>query len=82
MQIAAGQGINLPADLPERRIADTYSMGAYRTSMQIDRQEGRAMEIEAILGKPLAAAVSASPYLQMLYSMAKLTSATYSPINI
>jgi 2-dehydropantoate 2-reductase len=75
MRAAAGVGIQLPPDLPERRIADTRSMGAYRTSMQIDRLEGRPLEADAILGRPLAAAAAhgiATPYLQVLYEMATL----------
>ena len=44
-------------------------MGPYRTSMQIDRQERRPMEIEAIFGQPLQVAQRAgvpTPHLQML----------------
>ncbi|MGN6367357.1 MAG: 2-dehydropantoate 2-reductase [Phycisphaerae bacterium] len=36
-----------------RQMRATEGMGAYRSSMQIDRQEGREMEVEAILGEPL-----------------------------
>jgi 2-dehydropantoate 2-reductase len=77
IQIAAGQGLHMPPELPDRKIADTHSMGAYRTSMQIDRQENRPMEIDSILGRPLAAAAAygiASPYLQMLYGLATILS--------
>ena len=38
------------------QISRTREMGAYRSSSQIDRQQGRPMEVEAIFGKPLAAA--------------------------
>jgi ketopantoate reductase len=75
MQTAAAEGIKLPADLPELKIAQTHTMGAYRTSMQIDRQESRPLETDAILGKPLQASRRrgiATPYLQMLYDMATL----------
>ena len=50
-------------------------MGAYRSSMQIDRQEGRPMEVESILGEPLRQARRAgvnTPNLEMLYHMAWL----------
>ncbi|HUO08229.1 MAG TPA: 2-dehydropantoate 2-reductase [Phycisphaerae bacterium] len=40
-------------DMISRQIRSTEGMGAYRSSMQIDRQEGRALEVEAILGEPL-----------------------------
>jgi 2-dehydropantoate 2-reductase len=72
---AAAGGIHFPPDMIERKINHTKSMGAYRTSMQIDRQEGRELEIEAILGEPLRAADSAgvrTPSLRMLYHLARL----------
>jgi 2-dehydropantoate 2-reductase len=75
IETAASQGIALPPGLPDIKIKHTRTMGAYRTSMQIDRQEGRPMEVEAILGRPLAAAKSANvltPCLKMLYEMATL----------
>jgi 2-dehydropantoate 2-reductase len=75
MATAAGQGIILPADLPDRKIKETQSMGAYRTSMQIDKQLGRPLEIEAILGRPLQAARKCgvtTPYLAMLYSLSSI----------
>jgi 2-dehydropantoate 2-reductase len=69
---AAGAGIRLPADLLDRKIKETQTMGAYRTSMQIDKQEGRPMEIEAILHRPLEMARAnhiPAPCLQMLYEI-------------
>jgi 2-dehydropantoate 2-reductase len=63
-------GVTLPGDLPEKMIATTRSAGAYRTSMQLDRQAGRSMEIEAIVGRPLQVARRgglASPLLNSLY---------------
>ena len=36
----------------EKQIADTRTMGAYRSSMQVDRQAGRALEVEPILREP------------------------------
>ena len=68
-------GISLPRELIESRLAFTKTMGAYRSSMQIDRELGREMEIEAILGEPLRAAAGAgvpTPYMRMLYELAKL----------
>ena len=45
---AAADGITLPADMPDQQITATRGMGAYRTSTQVDRQTGRAMEVAAI----------------------------------
>jgi 2-dehydropantoate 2-reductase len=66
---AAACGVQLPGDMVETKIAQTRTMGAYRTSMQIDRQLGRPMEVQAIFGNPLAAAQGRgvpAPRLEML----------------
>lgn len=56
IQIAAAEGFEIPADLPERLIRMTAPMGPYRTSMQVDRASGSPLEIEAIIGRPLRVA--------------------------
>jgi 2-dehydropantoate 2-reductase len=56
LAIAAADDIDLPESLIDHNIRVTYPMGAYRTSMQIDRENGRPMEIEAIIGHPLSIA--------------------------
>lgn len=70
-------GAALPQQVIETRIAFTKTMGPYRSSMQIDRELGRDMEIEAILGEPVRTATKAGvpvPCMAMLYQLAKLTS--------
>jgi 2-dehydropantoate 2-reductase len=70
--IAQSMGIAMPTDLLEQQIRHTRTMGAYRSSMQIDRQEGRPMEIESILGEPLRQARQQgipTPKIQMLYEL-------------
>jgi 2-dehydropantoate 2-reductase len=65
-------GVQLPSELIPLKIEQTRSMGAYKTSMQIDRQCGRPMEIEAIIAKPLAIARGenvTTPLLDVLYRM-------------
>jgi 2-dehydropantoate 2-reductase len=73
--IAKAQGLAMPPDIVERQMTHTSTMGAYRSSMQIDRQEGRELEVESILGEPLRQArrlgVSA-PKLEMLYHLTSL----------
>jgi 2-dehydropantoate 2-reductase len=67
---AAADGVALPPGMPDQLIATTREMGAYRTSTQIDRQTGKAMEIDAIFGRPLAIAKRgnlAVPLLQFLH---------------
>jgi 2-dehydropantoate 2-reductase len=75
--IAACRPLAVRFDLgiPEEKIQHTQTMGAYKTSMQIDRQMGRPLEVEAILGKPLEVARNngvSSPFMAMLYGLAKL----------
>lgn len=75
--IAAAEalGLPMPADMIDRQVRHTRTMGPYRSSMQIDRQEGRALEVESILGEPLRQARRAgvkTPKLEMLYDLAVL----------
>jgi len=54
----------------QKMLDDTAGMNAYLPSMQIDRQEGRPMEVEAIHGEPVRAAEAAGypvPKMRMLY---------------
>lgn len=56
----------------EQNIARTLSMGPYRSSMQIDAEMGREIELDAIIGKPLAVAEKhaiATPKMRMLYQL-------------
>jgi 2-dehydropantoate 2-reductase len=62
-------------EIVEGQIRATSTMGPYRSSMQIDRQEGRPLEVEAILGEPLRRALAkgvAMPELGRLYELVRL----------
>lgn len=75
LAIARADGVDLPREVGQEKIRQTQTMGAYRSSMQIDRQLGRPMEVEAILGEPLRVAERlgvAAPRISMLYRMARL----------
>ena len=70
MAAARADGVVLPDDMPQQQIAATRKMGAYRTSTQADRQNGRTIELESIFGRPwrvAQAAGIASPNLELLY---------------
>jgi 2-dehydropantoate 2-reductase len=70
-------GVPLGDDLIDINVKRTLNMGAYRTSMHIDRQLGRDLEVEAILGEPAragAAAGAANPCMQAIYAMARMVS--------
>lgn len=63
-------GRDIPEDFMHMLLANTSKMTPYRTSMKVDYDERRPMEVEAIFGAPLHAARFAgadSPRLEMLY---------------
>ena len=73
LHCARANGANLEDELIQKNINRTLEMGAYRTSMHVDRQNGRELEIEAILGCPMRAGMEkgiANPQMQMLYQLA------------
>ncbi|KAL4807933.1 ketopantoate reductase PanE/ApbA-domain-containing protein [Aspergillus unguis] len=51
--VAASLDVHLKAGLPDALIARVKTLGDIRTSMQGDREAGRKMEIEVILGVPV-----------------------------
>ena len=72
---AAALGMTLPAGLAQAQIDRTRPMGPYLSSMQVDRREGREMEVEAILGEPFrqgTAAGAAMPRIGTIYELAKM----------
>lgn len=68
--VAAAYHCPIESSYIEELIADTETMQPYRTSMKIDYDEKRPMEVDAIFRKPLKAAKRAgvdTPRLEMLY---------------
>lgn len=63
---ANSMGITLSDALIEHNIRETKTMGAYRPSSVIDFVEGRPVEIEAIWGEPLRAAIKAGANMENL----------------
>ncbi len=73
-RLSPGQGRYLPTDLVAQMLDHTANMTPYRTSMKIDFDEGRPLEVEAIFGNPLKAARQANievPRIEMLYHQLK-----------
>lgn len=72
---ANGQNLSKPIDGPgfsQQMIAFTDRMDHYRPSMQIDREEGRPLELEAIFATPLQHATEVGitmPRVDMLYRL-------------
>lgn len=71
----AGSAVRLDAEqVVAWMFAQTDSMGDYRTSMAIDYVNGRALEVEAILGEPLrrgTAAGAEMPTVATLYALVR-----------
>jgi 2-dehydropantoate 2-reductase len=61
--------------LIDQLIAATRGMPPYKTSMALDYENGRALELEAILGNVVRAARKqgvATPALESIYALAKM----------
>jgi len=72
---ARGCGIELPESVIDQRMAETRTMGSYKSSMQLDRENNRPLEVEAILGEPVrqaALAGVAMPLVAELYRLARI----------
>jgi 2-dehydropantoate 2-reductase len=64
-------GVAVGDEIIGRMLSNTEKMTPYRTSMKVDYDDHRPLEIEAIFGNPLRAvqrAGAASPLLEQLYA--------------
>lgn len=72
---AKSVGVTLPDTLIDYEISRTRVMGQYHSSMQLDRQAGRAMEVDAVIGEPLRQAKAAGcgglPLIEAIYRTLK-----------
>ncbi|PSN78426.1 2-dehydropantoate 2-reductase, partial [filamentous cyanobacterium CCP4] len=65
---------HIPQAIVAHMLTHTEQMAPYRTSMKIDFDEGRPLEVEAIYGNPMRAAQAAGaavPKIEMLYHQLK-----------
>jgi len=72
--VATGRsaGVEMDDAHIEQNIARTLTMGPYRSSMQIDAEMGREIELDAIIGQPLEVAKEhavATPTMRMLHQL-------------
>lgn len=72
---AAAIGVQLPGDIVRKQIDRTRPMGAYLSSMQIDRRARRPLELEAILGAPLKVAQDSGLDTPLLRHLVRLVGA-------
>ena len=73
--IAKSEGYPLSESVIERNLEDTKKMRPYKTSMLLDYEAKRPMEVEAILGNTVRLARKnevSVPYLETLYSLLQL----------
>lgn len=76
--VAAAVGHPLPPQLAEQMIERTLAMPAYKTSMALDYENRRPMELEAILGNTVREGRNAGvamPALETIYALAKMIEA-------
>jgi 2-dehydropantoate 2-reductase len=76
--VAAAAGYPQSPKLVDAMIESTLAMPAYKTSMALDYEQRRPMEIEAILGNVVRTAQRvgvAAPTLETLYSIARMVAA-------
>ena len=74
-RIAEAEGHPLPAGVVEENIEGTRRMSPYKSSMLVDFEAERPMEVEAILGNAIRAAKRhkiAVPRMESLYGLLKL----------
>ncbi|GDX36064.1 2-dehydropantoate 2-reductase [Alphaproteobacteria bacterium] len=72
IELSCQDGYNLNSDLINKNIEDTLQMRPYKTSMLLDFEAHRPMEVEAIVGNALNFAKSKSiptPYLSTIYAL-------------
>lgn len=75
---ASGCGSVIDESVIHKLLDDTRKMVPYASSMLVDYQQGRPMEIEAIFGNPLRAARAAGvavPRIEMLYQQLRFVGA-------
>ena len=70
---ARGCGIELPESVIDQHGRDALLMGSYKSSMQLDRQNNRPLEVEAILGEPVRQAALAGVAMPLVAELYRLT---------
>jgi 2-dehydropantoate 2-reductase len=77
---AIGERVGCPIEqTPEQRMDVTRQLGAFKTSMLVDAEHGRALELDALVGavREIGARVGvATPHIDALHGLARLMDAT------
>jgi 2-dehydropantoate 2-reductase len=72
VQAAEATGSPVADDMPQKMLKNSESMGPYNSSMQVDYESGRPLEVASIIGEPVRRALAAGiqvPRMQMLYAL-------------
>jgi 2-dehydropantoate 2-reductase len=78
IRTANKEGHKIPDEFIDQNILYSSNMGRYKTSMQLDFEAGRPLEVEAIVGEPVRRAAKAGvhvPAIQELYATIRRWSA-------
>jgi 2-dehydropantoate 2-reductase len=73
--VAAASGHAIASEYVEKLLQATLKMGRYKTSMALDYEQHRPLELEAILGNVIRTADALrvdTPILHTLYALAKM----------
>lgn len=70
--IAKAEGIKLNESMMDQMVENTQKMTPYKTSMLLDYENRRPMEIEAILGEPLTLAMRHRLRVDTIYTIYRL----------
>lgn len=71
---AGATGVPLDPEMPAKMLKNSETMGPYRSSMQVDYENGNRLEVESIIGEPVRRARAAGcdvPHMGMLYAVVR-----------
>lgn len=74
VESANATGVAVDMDMVDKMLKNSESMGDYHSSMQVDYESGRPLEVESIIGEPVRRAKAAGlavPLMGMLYALVK-----------
>lgn len=74
VKAATATGAPIDPAMSDKMLKNSESMGPYHSSMQVDYEQGRPLEVESIIGEPVRrarAAGSEVPHMAMLYALVK-----------
>lgn len=74
VETAEATGSRIDRGMPDKMMKNSESMGPYHSSMQVDYEQQRPLEVESIIGEAVRRAQGAGkevPHMAMLYNLVK-----------